>query len=182
VHENSDQELLSLMQSGDREAFAALYKRHRRGLYGYCRRLLPDTQAAEDAVHETFMKLRSAAIAEPAALTSWLYRVARNECLMTLRRNHDGETRDADAVWDDDTPLLSAERGNIQAFVQDALERLRLEYREVILLREFEGFSYGEIAAVTGDSISSVKSRLFKARRALAGALAGVWKEERENR
>jgi RNA polymerase sigma-70 factor (ECF subfamily) len=59
---------------------------------------------------------------------------------------------------------------------------LKLEYREVILLREFEGLSYGEIACVTGDSASSVKSRLFKARRALAEKLAGVWNEERDNR
>ena len=66
--------------------------------------------------------------------------------------------------------------------MQSALARLRVEYREVIHLREFEGLSYGEIASVTGDSESSVKSRLFKARRALAEKLAGVWNEERGSR
>jgi RNA polymerase sigma-70 factor (ECF subfamily) len=59
---------------------------------------------------------------------------------------------------------------------------LKVEYREVILLREFEGLSYAEIASVTGDSASSVRSRLFKARRALAEKLGGVWNEERDDR
>jgi RNA polymerase sigma-70 factor (ECF subfamily) len=184
VHTTSDQELLSLMQSGDRRAFGELYRRYRRVLYSFCVRLLADTQAAEDAVHETFMKLTtgSAAIAQPAALKSWLYSVARNEALMTLRRRRSAETSDAESVWDDETPLSLAEKADVQDLVQSAVACLKVEYREVILLREFEGLSYGEIASVTGDSASAVKSRLFKARRALAEKLAGVWNEEREKR
>ncbi len=184
VHNASDQQLLSLMHAGDRRAFAELYKRYRRALYAFCVRLLADTQAAEDAVHETFMKLStgSEAISEPSALKSWLYTVARNEALMTLRRHRDGGNSDAGSVWDDETPLSLAEKADVRNLVQSALAHLKLEYREVILLREFEGLSYGQIAAVTGDSASSVKSRLFKARRALAEKLAGVWNEERENR
>jgi RNA polymerase sigma-70 factor (ECF subfamily) len=172
------------MHSGDRGAFAEIYRRYRRGLYGFCARLLADTQAAEDAVHETFIKLSngSGAISQPAALKAWLYSVARNEALMTLRRHRDGERNDAESVWDDETPLSLAEKQDLRDLVQSALAHLKLEYREVILLREFEGLSYVEIASVTGDSVSSVKSRLFKARRALAEKLAGVWNEEREER
>ena len=172
------------MQSGDRRAFAELYRRYRRALYAFCVRLLADTQAAEDAVHETFLKLStgSEAIAQPSALKSWLYTVARNEALMTIRRRRDGGSSDAGSVWDDETPLSLAEKGDVRSFVQAALACLKLEYREVIFLREFEGLSYGEIASLTGDSASSVKSRLFKARKALAEKLAGVWNEERENR
>jgi len=77
---------------------------------------------------------------------------------------------------------LIAEKADVGRFVQGALSRLKVEYREVILLREFEGLSYAEIASVTGDSASSVKSRLFKARRALAGKLEGVWNEERDDK
>ena len=83
MHNTSDTELLSLMHSGDRRAFAEIYRRYRRALYAFCVRLLSDTQAAEDAVHEAFLKLSagSEAISQPAALKSWLYTVARNEAL-----------------------------------------------------------------------------------------------------
>jgi RNA polymerase sigma-70 factor (ECF subfamily) len=184
VHNTSDTELLSLMHSGDRRAFAEIYRRYRRALYAFCVRLLSDTQAAEDAVHEAFLKLSagSEAISQPAALKSWLYTVARNEALMAIRRRRDGGNDDAGSVWDDETPLSLAEKEDVRNLVQSALARLRVEYREVIHLREFEGLSYGEIASVTGDSESSVKSRLFKARRALAEKLAGVWNEERGSR
>jgi len=172
------------MHSGDRKAFAELYRRYRRALFGFCLRLLADTQSAEDAVHETFLKLNSGseAITQPAALKSWLYTVARNEALMAIRRRRDGGNDDAGSVWDDETPLSLAEKEDVRTLVQSALAHLKMEYREVIHLREFEGLSYGEIASVTGDSESSVKSRLFKARRALAEKLAGVWNEEREGR
>jgi RNA polymerase sigma-70 factor, ECF subfamily len=183
VNVKSDQELLSLIRTGDNGAFAELYRRYRRGLYAFCVRLLSDTQAAEDAVHETFMKLSAGAgsIAQPEAVKSWLFTVARNESLMALRRRQGAGNDDADSVWADETPLSLAEKEDVRSFVQAALLHLKLEYREVILLREFEGLSYGEIASVTGDTASSVKSRLFKARRALAGKLTGVWNEERED-
>lgn len=161
-----------------------LYRRYRRPLFAFCARLLGDAQGAEDAVHETFIKLSTAAdgISEPRALKSWLYTVARNEALMTLRRvMKTGEDGTA-SVWDDETPLSLAEKRDVQTLVQSALAHLKIEYREVILLREFDGLSYAEIARVTGDSASSVKSRIFKARRALAARLADVWNEERENR
>jgi len=184
VQTTSDKDLLSLIQSGDRGAFSELYKRHRRALYAFCARLLGDTQAAEDAVHETFMKLStgSGSIAEPSALKSWLFTVARNEALMAIRERRDGTPGSAESVWDDETPESLAEKSDVRRLVQGALGRLKVEYREVLLLREFEGLSYSEIASITGDSASSVKSRLFKARRALAGRLEGVWNEERENR
>jgi len=179
VHQKTDQELLALLRGGNQKAFAELYERYKRGLYAYCVRLLGDRQEAEDAVQEAFVKLAAASIVEPSALKSWLYRVARNECLMGLRRNR--TSGDADSVWADETPLSLAEQSDTRLLVQRALERLAIEYREVLLLREFEGMSYGEITEVTGASPASVKSRLFRARRALAGVLQGVWNEERND-
>lgn len=184
VHDASDMELLSQIRSGDRGAMTELYRRYRRPLFAFCARLLGDAQGAEDAVHETFLRLSTGArrIAEPGALKSWLYTVARNEALMTLRRNRNRDEEGSGSVWDGETPLTLAEKKDVQTLVQSALARLKVQYREVLLLREFEGLSYAEIASVTGESASSVKSRLFKARRALAGMLADVWNEERENR
>ena len=177
MHQKTDQELIALLRGGSQKAFAELYARYKRGLFAFCLRLLCNTQEAEDAVHETFVKLARASIAEPSALKSWLYRVARNECLMTRRR--DRASGDADGVWEDETPLSLAEKADTRSIVQGALERLSAEYREVLLLREFEGMSYGEIVEVTGTSAASVKSKLFRARRALAGLLEDVRNDER---
>jgi RNA polymerase sigma-70 factor (ECF subfamily) len=184
VHTKSNEELLPLIQSGDKRAFAEIYSRYRRPLFAFCTRLLADMPGAEDAVHETFLKLSagSASIAQASALKSWLFTVARNEALMSLRRSRGSGNVDPESVWADETPLSLAEKEDVRSFVQAALVCLKFEYREVILLREFEGLSYGEIASVTGDSASSVKSRLFKARKALAEKLAGLWNEERDSR
>jgi RNA polymerase sigma-70 factor (ECF subfamily) len=61
--------------------------------------------------------------------------------------------------------------------IRREIEAMKQEYREVLLLREFDGLSYAEIAAITSDTESSVRSRLFKARRALAGRLAPFFNE-----
>jgi RNA polymerase sigma-70 factor (ECF subfamily) len=176
---DDDSQLLLLASTGDRRALALLYDRYRGVLYAFCLRILADASLAEDAVQETFLKLRSqgAGISNPGALRSWLYRVARNEALGMIRSRRNGTAVDPDAVWDAETPHSSLERKDEGAVVRSALAGLRQEYREVIILREYDGLSYAEIAAVTGDTESSVKSRLFKARKAIAERLAPWWKE-----
>lgn len=164
---------------GNTYALALAYERYRGVLYGYCVRILDNPSLAEDAVQETFLKLRTQGngIADGGALRPWLYRVARNEALGMIRRRRTCGTVDMDSVWDEETPQSALERKDAAEVVQSVLAALKVEYRDVIILREFEGLSYEEIAAVTGDSESSVKSRLFKARKALAKKLAPWWKE-----
>jgi len=182
VQGTPDDELLLLMLSGDRTGFLALYKRYKQALFRFAVRMLGDREAAEDAVHDTFVRLLEdgRAITQPTALKAWLYRVVRNESLMALRRVRDCSENPSDSVWGPETPHTGAERSEAKNLVREALASLRTEYREVLLLREFEGMTYEEIAAVTGDSGSSVKSRLFKARKALAERLAPIWNEERK--
>ena len=87
------------------------------------------------------------------------------------RKTTNGLDGEAELVWGEETPLeivIGEERTKL---VQRVLGKLKPEYREVLLLREYEQLSYAEIAEVTGDTESSVKSRLFKARRALARKL-----------
>jgi len=183
VRESPDHELFLLMLSGDRTGFLELYKRYKHALFRFAVRMLGDRAAAEDAVHDTFERLLldGQTISEPSALKVWLYRVVRNEALMVLRRKRECSEGQGDSVWEAETPQTAAERSDAKRLVHEALSELRREYREVLLLREFEGLTYEEIAAVTGDSGSSVKSRLFKARKALAERLAPIWKEERKN-
>jgi RNA polymerase sigma-70 factor (ECF subfamily) len=170
----TDEQLIADLRTGDPDAFGELYRRYRNALFTFCTRMVGDQNHAGDLLHDVFLKLyRSAAtIHDPGALRIWLFRVARNEVLMAARQNREIAAQDPDLIWDSETPetlLESAERSEV---LQHALASLKAEYREVLLLREEGGLSYSDIAFITGDSESSVKSRLFKARRALAMLLA----------
>jgi RNA polymerase sigma-70 factor (ECF subfamily) len=169
----TDAELIADLCAGKPDAFGELYHRYRTPLFAFCVRMLGDRVRAGDLLHDVFLKLyRSAAtIRETGALRVWLYHVARNEVLMSIRQKREVADPNPDLIWDDETPLTILEATERKNLLERALESLKAEYREVLLLREEEGLSYTEIAAITGDSESSVKSRLFKARRALAELL-----------
>lgn len=169
----TDDQLIAELCEGNPDAFGELYRRYRMPLFAFCARMLGDRNRAGDLLHDVFLTLyRSAAtIREPGAIRTWLFRVARNEVLMSARQKKEVDCADPDRVWNDETPETILEREEQHRLLERALRSLKREYREVLLLREEEGLSYVEIAAVTGDSESSVKSRLFKARRALATLL-----------
>ncbi len=169
----TDDQLLAELCGGNPDAFGELYRRYRAPLFAFCIRMVGDRSRAGDLLHDVFLRLYRSAptIREPGALRIWLFRVARNDVLMAVRQKKEIVGEDADLVWDSETPqtiLESREQGEL---LERALASLKTEYREVLLLREEQGLSYAEIARITGDSESSVKSRLFKARRALAALL-----------
>jgi RNA polymerase sigma-70 factor (ECF subfamily) len=169
----TDVELIPLLRKGDKLAFAELYERHKTPIFRYCQRMLADSDAAEDATQDTFMKMFSNInlLQKKESFLPWLFRIARNEVLMHIRRNRRNGIHSDDDVWENITPyelIVSAETAEI---VQRLLQNLKSEYREVILLREYEQLSYSQIAEVTGDTETSVKSRLFKARKALTRRL-----------
>ena len=83
-----------------------------------------------------------------------------------------------DEVWDTNTPQDIYAEQETAIHLEKALDHLKPEYREILILRHFERLSYVEIAAVTGDSLSAVESRLFKARKVLV-KLLGPYMEER---
>jgi RNA polymerase sigma-70 factor, ECF subfamily len=167
------------MHQGDRQAFADLYERNKTAIYRYCFLMLTDSDAAEDATQETFIKIFAniRLLKKPESYLPWLFSIARNEVMMHIRRNRRNGVHIDDDVWDETTPyemVVSAEGTEI---VQRLLQNLKSEYREVILLREYEQLSYTQIAEVTGDTENSVKSRLFKARKALTKKLKEYYME-----
>jgi RNA polymerase sigma-70 factor (ECF subfamily) len=179
VHEESDEITLERFRRGERNAFDALYVRYRGRLYAYCFRLLQRSDDAEDAVHETFVKLHSGigSLKHDGAFRTWLYRVARNESFMMIRRIHGRTTVNPDDLWDDTTPLQTLVEKDQTELVRHALGMLKVDYRDVLILREYDGLSYAEIAEVTETTVDSVKARIFKARRALADKLARCFDE-----
>jgi RNA polymerase sigma-70 factor (ECF subfamily) len=164
-----EQELIAELQRGSDRALAAVYQEFSQGIFAYCLKILADRQLAEDVVQETFLKVRQHAqsIQSTGSFKSWIFRIARNEALMQLRkRRSNGQIEDGSA-WSDETPhqqFVASERTEI---VNRLLDSLKHEYREVLVLLVYEDMSYTEIAAVTGATESSVKSRIFRARKAM---------------
>jgi RNA polymerase sigma-70 factor, ECF subfamily len=165
----SEQELINELQRGDQRAFASVYQEFSDGVFAYCLKILADRQLAEDVVQETFLKVQQHAgsIQHNESFKSWIFRIARNEALMIMRKRRSNGQIDDDSVWNEETPhqqLIALERAEI---VNRLLDSLKHEYREVLVLSVYENMSYAEIAAVTGATESSVKSRIFRARKEL---------------
>ena len=163
------------LQHGNQRAFAEMYQQFSEGVFAYCVKILADRQLAQDVVQETFLKVQQHAhtLQNDESFRSWVFRVARNEALMQLRKRRvNGELKD-DSVWDEETPYQQALATERTEIVNRMLENLKHEYREVLVLLVYEGMSYAEIAHVTGTTESSVKSRIFRARKAMIEKLKG---------
>lgn len=168
-----EEQFLHRLRLGDSSALAELYSHYRLRIYRYALKLTNNPDVAEDVVQETFLKAgRALAEHNIQSVPAWLFRVARREVLMVFRRSkRDGAALSEEDIWDEKTPEEAVIGFETTRIVRSMIARLKTEYREVILLREYEGLSYAEIALITGDTTSSVKSRLFKARKALLAKL-----------
>lgn len=180
---DSDTALIDAFRRGDEFAFVALYDRYKGAIYAYCARMLLDRDAAQDLLQETFARAyeHRDRLLNTTSFKAWLFTIARNQCLNALRRR--GReiplAPDAPEPPAQGTPFSHLLRSEQTALVQRTLAALSPEYREVVVLREYQNLSYDEIAAVTRTTVSSVKSRLFKARRKI-GVLLAPWLDPNE--
>ncbi len=171
----SDGELAAAFREGDDRAFALLYERHKRTLYAFAARMLGNGDAARDIVQDAFVKVfeRRRQLNNPGSFRSWLFAIGRNQCVSYLRENR--KRSPLDEVSDDAiaiAPEASARDAEEDVrLIRRAIIRLKIEYRDVLILREYQDLSYREIAEITESTESAVKSKLFKARRALHEAL-----------
>lgn len=168
-----DQQCVMRARQGEGRAFSELVARYQDRVYRFLLRLTRSRDDAMDLTQDTFMRAyQSLDRWQPDALfRTWLFRIARNAAVDRFRRDKVVEFVDLDE--DVDVPdhaagpeavLETAQRFRI---LEEALERLPAEYREIILLREIEGMSYDELAQVLGLQAGTVKSRLSRARAAL---------------
>lgn len=162
-------------QAGRETAFARLYERYETRLLYYLRRLTGSAEAAEDAFQETWLKAHRGLrrLESPEAFRSWLYRIGRNAALDAVRRRgreiplDDPRARDAVDEWSGGSEEDDALDALDASAVHIALDRISPLHREALALRFLEGLSYGEIAAVVGVPVGTIRSRLHHGRRAL---------------
>jgi RNA polymerase sigma factor (sigma-70 family) len=156
-------------------AAQALYERHAARIHGYCLHQLGSPEEAEDALQTTFLNafraLRKGVV--PEAELAWLFKIAENVCLSrrrsSWRRGRIESPADFDAV-EAVVPAPQSRRDELIG-IEDALGRMPEQQRRAILLREWQGLSYREIAAELEVSQSAVETLIFRARRALANGL-----------
>lgn len=169
-------ELVTRAQSGERNAFNELVRIHAQGVMNVIYRMCGDAQIAEDAAQETFIQawLHLASYRPQASLRSWLYRIAVNAATDMLRK----EKRILPNALEDlhlQDPQLGPEALFFQeertALVKKAILALPEASRAVLVLREYEGMSYHEIAEALGIPVGTVMSRLNYARKTLKDKL-----------
>ena len=163
------------------QSFVHIYHKYKHRVYAYCYRLLRHPQNAEDAAQETFIKIHRSLgqLEHDASLQAWIFTIARNEAYTILRRLRPVEELESESenVWDEESPLERVVQQERAVIVQHCLGLLKPRYRELLILKEYEQFSYEEIAQITGASESAIKSGLFKDRRAMGKKLDSILKE-----
>src|SRR3954466_9645000 len=169
----SDTRLTAAAGRGDDEAFAVLYVRYAPRIEAYLQRLLSDEHLAQDLTHEVFVSalIRLRTARAPIAFGPWLYRIARNASIDVHRRSKlvrqvplPGPDDDAGVLSFNHEPQAQAELREWLDDVRDLLGGLSDSHRSVLVLRELEGRSNGEIAERLGISRPAVEGLLFRAR------------------
>ncbi|MDE3057668.1 MAG: RNA polymerase sigma factor [Bacteroidota bacterium] len=179
----SDVELVQRIQLNEPEAFAELYRRYRLGIYQYCFWLLQDHYSAEDATQETFIKAFKAIknLREAARFKAWIFTITRNEVFAHLRCTKSNGLEEERVAEEQGSPYEELVNQEQKELVQRFLGELKPEYREALILLEYEQLSYAEIASITGSSLSAIESRIFKARKSLSKKLKPYFTERNKS-
>ena len=161
--------LRSQTARGDSAALAALYERHHRALYRYCRSILRDDEDARDALQSTMAKALAALRDEERdfEVRPWLFRIAHNEAISRLRQRRHVVDLEAVGALGTDSLMQAVEDRERLALLSADLRDLPERQRAALVLRELSGLSHEEIAAVLDSSARAVKQTIFEARAAL---------------
>lgn len=183
--EPTDEHLVSLSKDGNLDAFNRLVDRYQSAVYSLCFRLLGERTAAEDAAQETFLAAyRAITRFQEGSFRSWLFRIAANQARDELRRRgrrprtepltprDDPEPPAFDPPDPSPGPAEALDHAALSAGLEHALLQLPFDQRQAVLLADLHGFAYDEIAAMTGTSLGTVKSRIFRGRERLRAIIA----------
>lgn len=192
-----DAELVARVQRGDKQAFDLLVLKYQRKIMRLLSRMIRDPGEIEDVAQEAFIKAYRALpqFRGESAFYTWLYRIAintaRNWLAQNNRRpstpsaqeNEEGETFDAtDNLTDSSNPESEMASRQIADTVNKAINDLPEELRNAIVMREIDGMSYEDIAESMNCPIGTVRSRIFRAREAIATRLRPLLGETGDRR
>ncbi len=187
MHDRTDQALVQRVQSGDQHAFELLVAKYQRRIFRLISRFVSDPATAEDIAQETFLRAYRAIgrFRGDSQFYTWLYRIAVNTAKRSASAGargpvfqenvHSSEGEETFAGSEQlstvETPEALMASREIADAVKSALDCLPEELRTAIVLREIEGLSYEDIAQLMGCPPGTVRSRIFRAREAIARQL-----------
>jgi len=186
----SDQEVVALARAGKEVAYRELLHRYERPVFSLVYRMVRDRETAEDLAQETFVKVLNAldSYRPEYRFSSWIFKIANNAAIDHLRRRElntlslDGapgavtasavEATVLQATDHSPSPLAELESRELGTAIEQAVARLRPDYRACILLRHVEGRAYEEIAETLDLPLGTVKTYIHRARLELREHLA----------
>jgi len=176
LNEASDGRLIAEYRGGNEKAFEVLYNRYRRQLFSYLNRVLPGRAAlVDDLYQQTWLKVIQSlpTYREEQKFLSWAFRIAHNLAVDNFRREarHEEVEIDERVPDDADPPWKRMERETLGQLLEQAMQELSDEQREVMLLRQ-QGVAFKEIANIQQVSINTVLGRMHYAVRKLRRHLA----------
>ena len=172
----SDEQLMSLFQGGDENAYIELVNRYKDKLINFIFNYLGDLESSEDVVQETMIKLyqKKHYYKEIAKFSTWLYTIAKNLANTELRKRKQRKTTLLSQFSKDDKtyelPSNDPEPGQevqtyiVNKIIRDAVDQLSEKFKIVIVLRDIQGLSYEDISEIINVPIGTVKSRINRAR------------------
>ena len=170
----TDEELIFALQTGDLESLSMLIGRWEQPLHRFVYRMVPRKEDVQDICQETFLRVLNKAdrFRSGSRFSTWMYQIALNLCRDKMRRRRRWSLLVADDLEINDEitpqapggegdPAAEAERHELSDAVMRALEEIPAPQREVLILKEFEGLKFKEIAVILGCPESTVKSRMY---------------------
>jgi RNA polymerase sigma factor (sigma-70 family) len=156
-------------KQGSKEAFTLLMERYKDYVYRYAYGMLGDSMEAEDVAQETFIKAYYALskLENEAAFGSWLTQIMSNICYDRHKKKKIKFSELKDQVYEN-----KIEQQQLRLSLTEAIQKLSLEHREVILLKDVQGYSYDEISEIIKIPLGTVKSRINAARFRLRNELS----------
>jgi RNA polymerase sigma-70 factor, ECF subfamily len=170
-----EQKLIEEAKAGNRDALTELVKKYEQTIYNFAFKICRDPAKAENIMQETFFSMIKSLhqFDGKSKLSTWLYRIVANHCLMEIRKkknrfvsleNDEYSIEDKYVADWNSLPYKSIENRELRNILDKSIQKLSPEYRIVFLLRDVEGLSTEETGKVTELSVPAVKSRLHRAR------------------
>ncbi len=183
-----DSQLVRQTLSGDHKAYEVLVRRYQKLVYNMLYQMVSSHETASDLTQETFMKAFRAlsTFRQEAKFKPWLLRIASNSCFNLMRDNKNKDYDSLEAMLEENPQAEPPGREDVelevewklsQQMLHDALTKLPPRHRQVFMLRYQNDLAYEDIAEVTGEPITTIKSLLFRIRETLRKNLASMMSE-----